>query len=238
MGKPQASNPKSKTSTIPIEPFPGFTAQDFDVFLLPEFAERMPRLKAQITPKLRALGVELLKDMEATVEETLYPHVAQHIRRTVNPPIATWVAFARTARSYKPTVHLRVAIQKEGINTLVFVEDYAEDKVQFIEGLEQNAQPLAELCSQHPEITAYDMKNSEGQPCKGAEITVETIQGFAQKMRSVKGLHARFGILIPTDHVVKFTSEAVQHRVLLHAAILKPFYDLGLPRLTAQGEKE
>jgi len=90
--------------------FTGFDSDDFAVFEIPEFAERMPALRGRITPKLRQLGAALESRLSEVLEETLFPHVAQHLRRTVNAPEETWVAFARAKRAYKPFVHLRVAL--------------------------------------------------------------------------------------------------------------------------------
>ena len=103
--------------------FSGFTEEDFAVFELEEFGERMPSLRALIKPKLMQLGTVLPQALSESVGETLYPHVAQHLRRTVNPPVETWVAFARTKRAYKPSVHLRVGIGRERVRVTVFVED-------------------------------------------------------------------------------------------------------------------
>src|SRR5437763_9898733 len=95
--------------------FEGFAPEDFEVFEAPEFSDRMPLLKQRITPKLKLAASALTERMAETLGETLFPHVALHLRRSVNPPIETWAAFARNARAYKPFVHVRVGISVDKV---------------------------------------------------------------------------------------------------------------------------
>jgi uncharacterized protein YktB (UPF0637 family) len=88
----------------------GFTAADFDVFTIPGFAPRMTALKAQVSPKLAAIGAELAPKLSALIGEPIFPHVAKHMRRTVNPPDVTWVAFSTNARGYKAHPHFQVGL--------------------------------------------------------------------------------------------------------------------------------
>jgi len=111
--------------------FAGFAPEDFDVFAVPEFHERMPLLKQRITPKLKQIASALTARMSEVAEEAVFPHVALHLRRSVNPPVETWAAFARNARAYKPFVHIRVGVSADKVKVSVFVEDYADDKLLF-----------------------------------------------------------------------------------------------------------
>ena len=47
-------------------------------------------------------------------------HVAKHARRSVNPPIDTWVAFAPNKRGYKMLPHFQIGLL--GINYLSCME--------------------------------------------------------------------------------------------------------------------
>ena len=81
--------------------FPGFTDDDFDLFAIPDFAGRMGEIRSRLRPKLLALGEDLAGPIERAVEAPVFPHVAQHMRRRVNPPAETWAAFARDRKGYK-----------------------------------------------------------------------------------------------------------------------------------------
>src|ERR671925_1131439 len=76
----------------------GFTREDFEVFGIPTFPERMQGIKERVRPKLVALGEDLRPALKKLVKSDVFPHVAKHARRTVNPPPETWVAFGPSAR--------------------------------------------------------------------------------------------------------------------------------------------
>src|SRR5581483_9932503 len=88
----------------------------------------------------------------------LYPQVAQHLRRSVNPPVETWVAFSPAPRGYKPFIHFRVAINGGGLKVVCHLEEDSEDKATFAGGLQRNAAALACHLAAHPEIRAGDVR--------------------------------------------------------------------------------
>jgi len=98
-----------------IEPF---TAKDFKVFDIPGFAERMAALRAQVSPKLGAIGEALAPRLASVVRTEVFPHVARHARRTVNPPDDTWVALGPDRRGYKKTQHFKVAVSRHCLRLL------------------------------------------------------------------------------------------------------------------------
>lgn len=100
---------------MPIEPFSG---QDFEVFDLPGFAERMAGIRTRIRPKLETIGQTLLPALTRIARVELTPHVARHARRTVNPPGDTWVAFGPDRRGYKKAPHFKVAVSRRGVRFL------------------------------------------------------------------------------------------------------------------------
>src|SRR5437867_2307697 len=98
-----------------IEPF---TPKDFRVFDIPGFAERMAAIRTQISPKLERLGAELAPELARLTDVELFPHVARHARRTVNPPDDTWVAFGPDRRGYKKAQHFKVAVSRHCLRLL------------------------------------------------------------------------------------------------------------------------
>src|SRR2546422_64100 len=119
--------------------FSGFEQKEFDLFAIPGFAARMGEIRARLRPKLIALGEALREDVAAIVGEEVFPHAAAHMRRTVNPPVETWVAFGRSAKGYKRYVHFRAAVSEAGVRITVFVEDDADDKPVLAEALRTHA---------------------------------------------------------------------------------------------------
>jgi uncharacterized protein YktB (UPF0637 family) len=87
-----------------------FSQGDFAVLTIPGFQERMAALRAQLTPKLQAIGERLQPELEAATGRTFYVHVARHARRTKNPPDDTWVALSEMPRGYKMVPHFAVGL--------------------------------------------------------------------------------------------------------------------------------
>lgn len=207
--------------------FAGFAAEDFEVFETPGFAARMPVLRERVKPKLEAIGAVLKERLSEAWGDTLYPHVAQHLRRTVNAPEETWAAFARNKRAYKPVVHLRVAVSAEKVRVVVFVEDDADDKLRFAQGLQRNAEPLSRYLAHHPAIRAYDIRDADGEALRGSHLTVEVLHEFAKRLQRVKGQHAAFGIQYDREHHVLLSGPEFLDAIVETAENLKPFYDCG-----------
>jgi uncharacterized protein YktB (UPF0637 family) len=222
--------PSSKRKTPPSPPVgepPDFLLDDFAVFEVPGFKARMPLLRERVKPKLVQIGEHLNTTLSRTLKEPLFTHVAQHLRRTVNAPEATWVAFSRAARAYKPFVHIRVAINAKSVRTSVFVEDYADDKLLFADNLSRNAESLAAYLASHRQISAYNITDHAGKPKSGEELDADTLREFAARMHRVKGQHAVFGIDIDRKRAAKKTGDELLKAVIAAVKQLKPLYDCG-----------
>jgi uncharacterized protein YktB (UPF0637 family) len=125
---------------MPIEPF---TADDFQVFALPGFAERMAAIRRQIQPKLETMGHTLVVPLARIAEVPLYPHVARHARRTVNPPEDTWVAFGPDRRGYKKLQHFKVAVSRRSLRFLFEVGPEYATKTRWARAWQREAPRLA-----------------------------------------------------------------------------------------------
>lgn len=216
--------------------FTGFDEKDFTIFEIPGFAARMPALKAHITPKLRELGELLLPRLEAQTGQTFYPHVAQHLRRTTNPPVETWVAFSKAARSYKPFVHLRVAANAEGLKIACFLEDYAEEKPLFARRLRAEAAALAEHFAAHPSLRSYDLTDDEGKPLIGSALDEAVLTRLAVRLDRVKSQHASFGIPFASTNPLLASPIELPDAILVALETLMPLYHLGAEIASEQKE--
>ena len=105
--------------------FSGFAAEDFEVFSIPEFHDRMFYIRSRIRPKLAQLGDDVAPKI--TVGHPLYPHTASHARRRVNPPDDTWVAFSRSMRGYKRYAHFEIGLDREQVFVRFVVKPEGED---------------------------------------------------------------------------------------------------------------
>ncbi|WEK52902.1 MAG: DUF1054 domain-containing protein [Candidatus Cohnella colombiensis] len=98
------------SSTLPTSSFSGFGESDFKVFEIAGLEPRMDALITQVRPKLHQLGNELSGYLSQLCGEEIFPHVAKHARRKVNPPNDTWVAFANNKRGYKAYPHFQIGL--------------------------------------------------------------------------------------------------------------------------------
>jgi uncharacterized protein YktB (UPF0637 family) len=105
-----------------------FADDDFRVFDVTGFQERMHAIRQRIQPKLTGIGELLAPMLSELVDQPLYAHVAKHARRTVHPPDDTWVAFGADRRGYKKDVHFRVAISAHAVRLLWVVGPDYYDK--------------------------------------------------------------------------------------------------------------
>jgi len=212
--------------TLPVTTFDGFAASAFAIFDLPTFQTRMPAIRAEITPRLKALGEQLAPLLEEAAGREIHPHVAQHLRRTVNPPIETWVAFSGSPRAYKPFVHLRVAINGAGVKIVCHLEEDADDKPTFAENLKQNAAALAAYLAQHPEIHLMVPRGSLVEATLGTDRA--SLEALAERLSRVKAQDASFAIPFPRTGPALGSADALAAASLAAMRTLLPIYRLGL----------
>jgi hypothetical protein len=106
----------------------GFTPTDFEVFRINGFSARMEKIYERVRPKLTRLGVELAPELSRKLDLEFYAHVAKHVRRTVNPPPETWVAFGPSPRGYKRYGYLALCISGAGLHARAVVKADADSR--------------------------------------------------------------------------------------------------------------
>lgn len=200
--------------------FGGFHSEDFEVFSVPDFAERMAEIRARIRPRLVELGEDLAAGVEAEVGLPTFPHAAQHMRRRVNPPAETWVAFGRDRKGYKRWTHFRFAIRASGVRVTVFVEDDADDKPAFAACLAAQAEPLLAAVG-----------GPEGLHCdglaEGAVLSAASLADLGVRLARLKGLKFQAGVALPAAAAAALAPAALEAWALGQIQRLKPLYVAG-----------
>ncbi|HZS33020.1 MAG TPA: DUF1054 family protein [Methylomirabilota bacterium] len=141
-----------------IEPF---TPQDFRVFELPGFAERMAAIRARIRPKLDALGAALAPDVARLTGIEIHAHVARHARRTVNPPDDTWVAFGPDRRGYKKAPHFKIAVSRHCVRFLFELGPEFPAKAAWARAWRREAPRLARALGRGTELAWFRNEHDE-----------------------------------------------------------------------------
>lgn len=112
--------------------------QDFEVFNTPGLEARMSALIEIIRPKFEELGTEFSSFFSSKTGDEFFPHVAKHMRRTVNPPNDSWVAFAPYKRGYKAVPHFQIGMWESHVFVILAVIYEAPNKSKMAENLLQS----------------------------------------------------------------------------------------------------
>ena len=197
----------------------GFTREDFEVFDIPTFPERMEAMKERVRPKLTALGEDLRPALKKLASNDVFPHVAKHARRTVNPPPETWVAFGPSARGYKKYGYFGIVVSRGGLHARIVVKDEAPDRLQMAKVLRERADALAMVFAKQT-VARYDRWDYDGIPAR-VKPTPDFWAGVAEVLaKKTGGLDV--GIGWPVDRALKL-SEA---QVIKAFEALLPVYEI------------
>ena len=197
----------------------GFTRDDFEVFGIPTFQERMEAIKAHVRPRLIEIGKQLHPALNDLDQGEVFQHVAKYARRTVNPPPETWVAFGPSARGYKKFGYFGLVISGGGLHTRIVVKDEAENRPRMAKMLVDRAKALAEVFGKR-ELARYDRWDFAGMP-EMVKPTAAFWKGVAEALaKKTGGLDVGFGW--PAARAVKLTDKHVREAF----ETLAPVYEL------------
>ena len=207
--------------------FPGFTERDYEIFDIPDFQGRIAPLRAELLPKLKLLGDDLAPLLSDAVGHPLYPRAAQHMRRRVNPPPETWVAFARDKRGYKRWAHFRVAVSGEGVRLTLFVEDDADDKPEFALNISRNPKALLTAIGPDAPLRWYTFGSNGG--LAHGDLSQTKLRDRARDLRRVKQRKFQAGVQIAQRGETVPSPEELQERIMQALPTLLPLYRCAAP---------
>ncbi|SMF10826.1 YktB family protein [Paenibacillus barengoltzii] len=171
--------------------FEGFTTQDFDALTVPGLESRMEAIISHIRPKLETLGAEMAPYLSALCGEEMFPHVAKHARRTVNPPNDTWVAWAASKRGYKALPHFQVGMFSTHLFIIFAVIYESPNKAVFANYLDKHA---AQIKKTIPDgfYWSLDHMSPDGTPHR--ETDAKQLKAWAEKLKTIKKSEALCGL--------------------------------------------
>ncbi|MUG73084.1 YktB family protein [Paenibacillus validus] len=173
--------------------FSGFTDSDFDVFYIPGLEPRMEALIERVRPKLHELGDRLSPALSALCGEEMFPHVAKHARRTINPPNDTWVAWANNKKGYKAHPHFQVGLWPTHLFVQFALIYESPNKAAFGRQLERHWNDIQPLIPAHY-VWSLDHMQPEATP--HAEMKGDTLDQLIHKLQHVKKSEALCGLHI------------------------------------------
>lgn len=206
--------------------FTGFTASDFKVFDLKGFQPRMAAIRAQIRPKLEALGADLLPDVARITGGEAFAHVAKHARRTVNPPDDTWVAFGPDRRGYKKACHFKVAISRRCVRFLFEAgPEYAEKK-KWLGAWKKEAGRLAVTLRKAKGLAWFKNEHDEEPAAILADLGSDEIARLGDELMRTRDGQFVLGRLVSDAEAAKWRSEEYRKAAVATLEVLTPLYQL------------
>ncbi len=207
--------------------FDGFTARDFQVFAIPDFAGRMAAIRKQIQPQLFALAEEISPGFKAVVGSDVFSHVAKHMRRTVNPPDDTWVAFGPEKRGYKRAQHFKVALSRYCVRFLFEVGPEHADKAKWAKSWHREISRLAPALKKGSGLGWYKNEHDEEPAALLASLSSQEIGGLAGELTRRKDGQLVLGRRLEEAEALRLKPEAFEQAALGTFGDLAPLYKLG-----------
>ena len=201
-----------------------FTANDFRVFEIPDFAGRMRAIREQVRPKLTALGESLAPHISRLIKGEVFPHVAKHARRTVNPPEDTWVAFGPDRRGYKKHTHFKVAVSKNCVRYLFEVGPEHEDKRGWARRRERRPADLIAIVKRGQDIGWFKNEHDEDPAASAGEAGPAEIRMMLGELTRRRDGQLVLGRRLSRAEVAGMTAEAFQKAALEVFRVLAPLY--------------
>ncbi len=202
--------------------FDGFSDTDFRVFAIPDFAGRMAAIRAQIQPKLFALADDLGPRLRSITGGEVFPHVAKHMRRTVNPPEDTWVAFGPEKRGYKKTQHFKIAMSRHCVRFLFEIGPEYADKGTWTRAWQREIARLAPKLKKASGLAWYKNEHDEEPVAPLEQLSPAEISRLALELTRRKDGQLVLGRRIDQAEILRLNPGAFTQ------AALATFRDLAL----------
>ncbi|MGM9923306.1 MAG: YktB family protein [Bacillus sp. (in: firmicutes)] len=203
--------------------FQGFTAADFNVFKIDGLEARMAALQERIRPKLTYLGEQFSQQLSIQLGEEIFPHVAKHARRTINPPNDTWVAFAANKRGYKMLPHFQIGLWETHLFIWFAVIYEAPSKSEIGKKFQENLPFIQEQVPAHF-VWATDHMKPVSTPHK--ELATDDLEAMFKRLQTVKKAELLCGIEIPREEAVNMSGDNLMQTIDDVFTQLIPLYKL------------
>lgn len=203
--------------------FSGFTNTDFDVFKIEGLEDRMEALITHIRPKLDELGQYFAPILSIQTGDEMYPHVAKHARRTVNPPKDTWVAYASNPRGYKMLPHFQIGLWETHVFIWFALIYEAPNKEDFGKKLEKN---INKIYKQIPKHFVWSADHTKPMGLMHGELTKEELNDMFLRLQKVKKAEILCGVHIPRKEAIEMDPRAFLENAESVFKTLLPLYKM------------
>lgn len=202
---------------------PRFTAADFAALEIEGLGPRMAAIKEQVRPKLVGLGQLLAPFLSEQTGIPIYPRVALHARRTVNPPDHTWIAWGSNPRGYKMVPHFQVGLWPTHLFIQAGVLYQAHGRGAFGRTLLDN---LAHVRYEIPPHYRWLEDYTQAEGIRHSQITDADFARIAHRLQHHKEADCVVGESIPRAQVLSMTPDALFEHCRQSMQTLLPIWQL------------
>jgi uncharacterized protein YktB (UPF0637 family) len=206
--------------------FPGFTAADFRIFEVDGFAPRMTAIKSRIRPKLEAAGRDLVADVSRIGGAPAFAHVAKHMRRTVNPPDDTWVAFAADKRGYKKHCHFKVAVSRGAVRFLFEAGPEHAGKKKWVAAWTKHAPKLVPVLRRAKGLVWFKNEHDEAPAAILSDLSTEEIGRLADELLRTRDGQLVLGRVVRAEEAARWKAADYGRAARETFCLLAPLYRL------------
>lgn len=203
--------------------FHGFTQEDFDVFCIDGLDQRMDAIKSIIRPKLEALGQHFTPLLSMSCGNEMFYHVAKHARRTVNPPVDTWVAWAADKRGYKKHPHFQIGLWGTHLFVWYAVIYEAPSKGEISQAMKEH---LDEIPALIPDDFHWSPDHTQPASTAQHELGKDGVKKLVNRLADVKKAELLCGITIDRNDSILADGNALVTRLEETFAVLTKLYNL------------
>ncbi|MDF2722763.1 MAG: hypothetical protein K0Q59_2438 [Paenibacillus sp.] len=205
--------------------FPTFNKDDFDVFTIPGLEPRMEALIRLVRPKLTEIGDSLVPFLSAQCGQPMFPHVAKHARRTINPPADSWVAWSFNKKGYKAHPHFQVGLWSTHLFVQFAVIYESDNKVAFADQLEKH---LDEIRRDIPAHFRWSLDHMQPQTTAHGDMSEDDFAVMIDKLKHVKKTEALCGIRVGCDDELLQRPRDFENLIKVTFERVMPLYRLAI----------
>ena len=201
----------------------GFTDEDFNVFKIDGLDQRMDAIKTLVRPKFEAFGQIFTDELSVLTKEPMYPHIAKHARRTINPPNDTWISFSSNPRGYKMQPHFQIGLWETHLFIWYAVIYEAKDKDKKGQRLASQTESIKDLI---PSDYVWSVDHMKPDVIPHDTLSIDSLNNMFNRLQSVKKAELLCGYQIPREEAVKLSGDQlvdIIHDVFVH---LIPLYNV------------
>ncbi|QQE79493.1 YktB family protein [Alicyclobacillus sp. SO9] len=203
--------------------FTGFEEKDFEVFEIPGLDNRMDALKQQVRPKFQEIGPVMAEYLEQLLNQPMYPHVARHARRTVNPPNDSWVAFCHDKRGYKKHPHFQIGLWQTHVFMNFGLIYESPQRQHYAKQLRDHAEEVLERI---PQNYVWIPNHMDPNAVPASEVDAGKLDELATRLATVKQGELLVGRNIPKAEAAAMSGEELLNEAKACFKTLQPLYKL------------